>query len=294
MGVAGPLPPRLAAAIGKLSGEIAYRVFRVRRRVVEENLAATIGRGLDRAGLDRIARAVYHHLGCTLFEYGRFQRLDRARLDAWVEVEGFERIAAAHARGRGVILVTGHFGNWELMGAAVAMRGYPVHFLAREQRNPYVDRFMNRTRGHLGVGLVHPGPELRRIYRRLRQGEILGLLFEQDAGPAGEVLDVLGRVASVQTGAAVFALRTGAPIVPGAIARQRDGRHRVSFEAPLWPDLEAPAEAETRRLMAACNSSLERFILRYPEQYYWVHRRWKTRPAGGVEAGKSGATSEAT
>jgi KDO2-lipid IV(A) lauroyltransferase len=261
-----------------MAGEIAYRLLRVRRRVVEENLAATFGLTLDPAGCARIARGAYHHLGRTLFEYGRFRRLDRARLEAWVEVHGFEQIEAAYARGRGVILVSGHFGNWELMGAAVSLRGYPVHFVVREQSNPYVDRFMNESRGHLGVGIVNVGPEIRRVYRRLKAGEILGMLLDQDGGPNGEFVDVLGRVASVQTGAAVLALRTGAPILPGAIARLPDGRHRVTFEEPLLPDPNAPAEDEVRRLVTACSASLERFILRYPDQYYWVHRRWKTQP----------------
>jgi KDO2-lipid IV(A) lauroyltransferase len=279
MELAGPLPPRLAAAVGVLAGEIAYRLVRVRRRVVEENLALTLGLTLDPAGQARIARGVYHHLGRTLFEYGRFRHLDRARLDAWVEVQGFERVEAAYSLGRGVILVSGHFGNWELLGAAVSLRGYPMHFVAREQRNPYVDRFMNESRGHLGVGLAHIGPEIRRVYRRLKAGEILGMLMDQDAGPSGEFVDVLGRVASVQTGPAVLALRTGAPILPGAIVRLPNGRHRVVFEEPIWPDHGALAAAEVRRLVTAYSASLERFILRYPEQYYWVHRRWRTRPS---------------
>jgi KDO2-lipid IV(A) lauroyltransferase len=291
METAGVLPPRLAHATGLALGEFAYRVLRVRRRVVEENLERTLGRTLDRPGLDRIARGVYHHLGRTLLEYGRFRRLTRARLDAWVEVRGFERVEQAHALGRGVILVTGHFGNWELMGAAVSMRGYPVHFLAKEQRNPYVDRYMNRSRGHLGVGLVHPGPELRRVYRRLRHGDIIGMLFDQDAGQSGVFLDVLGRVASVQPGAAVFAQRTGAPIIPGCIVRLRDGRHRVSFEEPIHPDLGAEPAAEVTRLVRLSVQSLERFILRYPEQYYWVHRRWKTRP--GEQAAAAGGGEQA-
>jgi KDO2-lipid IV(A) lauroyltransferase len=284
MEAAGLLPRRLAHAAGLLLGEFVYRVLRVRRRVVEENLELTIGRTLDRARIDAIARGVYHHLGRTLLEYGRFRRLTRARLDEWVEVHGFERVVEAHALGRGVILVTGHFGNWELMGAAVSMRGYPVHFLAKEQRNPYVDRYMNMSRGHLGVGLVHPGPELRRVYRRLREGEIVGMLFDQDAGPAGVFIDVLGRVASVQPGAAVFAQRTGAPIIPGSIVRLADGRHRVDFEEPIHPDRGAPREAEILRLVRLSSRSLERVILSHPEQYYWVHRRWKTRPAAEDQA----------
>lgn len=278
MEIAAPLPPRLSAAVGVAAGEIAYHLLRVRRRVVEENLALTLGLTLDPPGIQRIARGVYHHLGRTVFEYGRFRRLDRALFDAWIDVHGFEWIEEAHAAGRGVILVSGHFGNWELMGAAVAMRGYPVHFVAREQTNPYVERFMNQSRDYMSVGVAHVGQDIRRVYRRLKAGEILGMLFDQDAGPGGLFLDVLGRVASVQTGPAVLAVRTGAAILPGAIVRLADGRHRVIFEPPLWPDRSSPEAEEIKRLAAGYNASLERMILRYPEQYYWVHRRWRTRP----------------
>jgi KDO2-lipid IV(A) lauroyltransferase len=289
MEIAGALPPRLAALVGKATGEFVYRVVRARRRVVEDNLAKTLGLTLDPPGVARIARGVYHHLGRVLFEYGRLHRLDRARLDAWVDVSGFERIVEAQARGRGAILVSGHFGNWELLGAAVAMRGYPVLFVAREQRNPHVEAFMNRSRGHVGVGLAHVGPEMRLAYRRLKEGEILGMLVDQDAGRQGLFLDVLGRMASVQTGPAVLAYRTGAAILPGAIVRLPDGRHQANFEEAIWPDATAPEEAEVRRLATAYSASLERYILRYPDQYYWVHRRWNTRPPGEEEeAGKDG------
>jgi KDO2-lipid IV(A) lauroyltransferase len=279
MEAAGTLPRGLVHCSGKAIGEFVYRVLRVRRKVVEENLRQTLGQSLDGRGIDQIARGVYHHLGRTLLEYSRFGHLTRARLDEWVEVRGLEAVLEAHAMGRGVILATGHFGNWELMGAVVSMRGYPVHFLAKEQRNPYVERYLNRSRAHLGVGLVHLGPELRRIYRRLREGEIVGMLFDQDAGAGGVFLDVLGRLASVQPGVAIFAQRTGAPIVPGCIVRLRDGRHRVSFEEPIHPDPHAARQEEIERLVRLSSQSLERFILRHPDQYYWVHRRWKTRPA---------------
>ncbi len=288
MEAAGLLPRSLMGVAGDWAGEFVYRVLRVRRRVVEDNLRATLGQTLDRAGIDLIARGVYHHLGRTLFEYGSFRRLDPERLREWVEVRGVEHLKEVQERGRGAILVTGHFGNWELIGAVVAMYGYPIHFLAKEQRNPYVDRYMDRTRRkHLGVGVLNPGPELRRVYRALRQGEMLGMLFDQDAGPRGEFLDVLGRVASVQTGAAVLSHRTGAPILTGGIFRLPDGHHRVSIEPAIDPNTEAPLADEVRRLTTHAAASLERLICLHPEQYYWVHRRWKTRPPGEERDTKS-------
>jgi KDO2-lipid IV(A) lauroyltransferase len=248
--------------------------------VVEDNLRWTLGQTLDRAGCAAIARGVYHHLGQTLLEYGRIQSMGRAELEAWVDVIGFDGVASAHARGRGVILTAGHFGNWELCGAQVAIRGYPLSFMVKEQRNLYIDRYLARTRSHLGAGLVYVGPEVRRVFRRLRNGEVLGMLIDQDAGSDGWFHDVLGRVASVQPGAGVFAQRTGAAIVPCAIRRLPDGRHQVVFEPPIFPDSNAEPAAEVERLNTLCVQSLERYIWRTPEQYYWVHRRWKTRPGG--------------
>ncbi len=275
----GLIPWRLVPRAGDLIGDFVYQVLRIRRQVVEANLESTLGQTLDRAGIEHIARRVYRHLGRTLLEYSRFRELSRERLPDWIEVHGMEHVEAAYGRGRGVVLVSGHFGNWELLGAYLSLSGYPVHFVAKEQRNPYVDRYLDRARhGHLGVGVLNPGPQLRQIYRCLRRGEMLGMLFDQDAGPGGLFLDVLGCVASVQTGAAVFACRTGAPIIPAGISRLAGGRHRACFEPAIEPDLGAPLDREVRRLTLLCEASLERHIYQYPEQYYWVHRRWKTRP----------------
>jgi KDO2-lipid IV(A) lauroyltransferase len=278
--LAGALPKPMAGGIGIAIGEFGYRVLRIRRRVVEDNLRRTLGQTLDRSGCDAIARGCYHHLGRTLLEYGRIQGMDRAELGAWVDVIGFEGLASAFELGRGVILTAGHLGNWELCGAQVSIRGYPLSFMVKEQRNSSIDRYLARTRSHLGAGLVYVGPEVRRVFRRLRSGEVIGMLIDQDAGPDGWFHDVLGRVASVQPGAGVFAQRTGAPIVPCAIRRLPDGRHQVVFEPPIFPDPNAEAGAEVERLNTLCVQSLERHIWRAPEQYYWVHRRWKTRPGG--------------
>jgi KDO2-lipid IV(A) lauroyltransferase len=274
---------------GDLAGDFVYHVLRTRRRVVLENLGATLGLALDRPGVERIARDVYRHLGRTLFEYGRFGDLRGPHLPDWLEVRGFEHLEAAYRRGRGVVVVTGHFGNWELLGAIISHHGLPVHFLAKEQRNPYVDRYMDRARSrHLAVGVLNPGPELRRIFRSLRRGEMIGMLFDQDAGSDGLFLDVLGRVASVQPGAAVFAHRTGALIVSCGVFRLPGGRHRACFEPAVEPDPRAPSAAEVRRLTECCEASLERYIYLRPEQYYWVHRRWKTRPPGESRGGSGG------
>ena len=274
---AGSLPPRAGAAAGIAIGEFVYRVVRIRRRVVAANLRSTLGLTLDAAGCERIARGVYHHLGRTLYEYGQIRRLDRQRYEAWVEVVNFDALAGAVARGRGVILAAGHLGNWELAGMPVSAHGFPLSLVAKRQRNPHIDRYLAGTR-QLSADLLYLGPEVRQIFRRLKAGEVIGMLIDQDAGPGGAFMDVMGRVASVQQGAGVFAQRTGAAIVPCAVRRLPDGRQQVTYEPAILPDLDQPAAVEVERLNRLCIASIERHVWRAPEQYYWVHRRWKTRP----------------
>jgi len=280
--LAGGLPPAAGAALGVALGDFVYRVPRTRRRVVEENLRATLGLTLDAAACGRIARGVYHHLGRTLVEYAQIRRRDREQYASWLEVIGFEAMTSAIARGRGVILTSGHLGNWELSALPIVAHGHRISLVAKRQRNPHIDRYLADTRRLTGE-VLYLGPEVRQIFRRLKAGEVIGMLIDQDAGPSGTFMDVMGRVASVQPGAGVFAQRTGAAIVPCGVRRLPDGRYQVAYEPAIIPDPARPAAAEAERLTRLCTSSIERHVWRAPEQYYWVHRRWKTRPAAGRE-----------
>jgi KDO2-lipid IV(A) lauroyltransferase len=286
------VPAAVGLRLGAALGELVFRAVRLRRSVVEENLAATLGQFADARTLSRLAREIYRQLGMTLIEYGRVRRMSPAHIERMASVQGFDHLVASREAGRGTILLTGHFGNWELLGAVVALRGHPVRFVAKPQRNPLVDRFLQQTRAHLATGVVMTGgPGVREILRALRRNELIGMLADQDAGPGGLFLDVLGRTASVQTGPALFAVRSGAPIVPCYIVRRDDGRHDVSFEEALVADPSAPEEDEVERLTRACAASLERRIMRHPANWYWVHRRWKTRPPVGFRDGVGGEVS---
>ena len=137
--------------------------------------------------------------------------LRRKTAEQIVELEGGRRIDEVVRTHPDALLVTGHVGNWELLGAVLATLGYPTHYMAKRQRNPLVDAYLESTRRRLGVGVLHPGAEVRRVFRNLREGGLIGVVADQDGGPDGVFVDVLGKVASVYPGAAVFALRTGAP-----------------------------------------------------------------------------------
>jgi KDO2-lipid IV(A) lauroyltransferase len=273
------MPRRTALRVGAALGDFVYHAVRIRRRVVEQNLAATLGQTTEPRELRRIARDVYRQLGRTLIEWARNDRLTAGEMAELVTFYDVEHAEQALALGRGALLVTAHFGNWELMGAAWCARGHTLSFVAKPQRNPLVDRYLNRSRQRVAAGLVLTGGlGLREILRRLRQGESIGILSDQDAGPSGVFLDFLGRTASVQPGAALFAIRTGAPIVQAYDVRDEHGRHHVHFQPPLFPDTQAEESQEIERLLREVVSGLERMVRRHPDHWYWVHRRWKTRP----------------
>jgi KDO2-lipid IV(A) lauroyltransferase len=276
--LAETLPWRALPVWGRRIGLAVYRTAPIRKQVVLANLRGAFGSERSGAEIDLLAREFYANLGITVLEFCSFGKMDADRLREVTVLEGLEHLVRCRAAGSGALLVSGHFGNWELMGASVTARGYPVKFLIKTQSNPWVDRLQNDTRAAAGLGVIRPGLALREMVHVLRRGDFIGLLGDQDAGRDGLFVDFLGRPASVFRGPAYLAYRLGCPIIFGHITRHRDGRHRVTLEPPLTAD---PAWDETTavaRLTAAHVAILERVIRRSPEHYWWLHRRWKTRP----------------
>jgi KDO2-lipid IV(A) lauroyltransferase len=192
-------------------------------------------------------------------------------------MEGREYLDAALERGRGVVAVTGHFGSWELLGAATAAHGYAVDFLVGEQSNSLVDMMMYDLRRASGIGIIARGVAARGVFSSLKRNRIVALLSDQDARKSGIFVDFLGRPASTFQGAAQFALRMRSAIVCCYIVRQPDESHIAYFLPPIDVDFEAERESEIRRLTEEHTRGLERGIELYPDHYFWAHRRWKTK-----------------
>ena len=197
--------------------------------------------------------------------------------------EGREELAEAFAEGRGVVMVTGHFSNWELAGAVMTAHGYPVDGVMQKLKNPWLNRYITTSRERLGIRLVDRGGAWNSLLEYLREGRIVAFVADQDAGRSGVFVPFFGRPASTHRAPALLALRGGAPLIVGGIRRVGPRRY-VSWAKRLEPGGaggETPAErveSLTRRWVA----ELERQIRLSPEQYFWHHRRWKTRPAGTV------------
>jgi KDO2-lipid IV(A) lauroyltransferase len=276
--VARALPLPALQRAGRNLGLFCYRFVPVRRAVVLSNLQAAFGDQLDDAAIRHLARRFYAHLGTTLLEFCKLDRLTPAQFGDLVSFAGQEHLDALRAAGRGAILVSGHFGNWELLGAGLAAHGYPTRYLVKSQRNKLVDRLQNDIRQRAGVGIIRTDGPTTDMVRALRRGEFLGLLADQDAGGAGLFIDFLGRPASVFRGAAHLAYRLKCPILVGFVVRQADGRHQVIATEPIHVDPAWDEETAIRELTRIHTQRLEAMIRMAPEQYFWVHRRWKTRP----------------
>ena len=276
-GLARPLPVSWLRGFGRGLGSFVWRVVGYRRAVVLDNMTHAFGGEKSPKEIRELARAFYRNLGMTLMEFLAFPRFKRQDIKGMVDLQGMEHLQELIDLGKGGILVSGHFGNWELMGARIACQEVPISFIIKPQSNLKVDRFQNEIRHRAGIGTIRSGAQIKHMIRALRNQELIGMLADQDAGPDGFFTEFLGRTASVFRGPAYFAWKLDIPMLPAFIFRQPDGSHVGRFMAPIHPDKSWTEEEAVARLTRAHVKLLESAIREVPEQYFWIHRRWKTR-----------------
>lgn len=282
------LPLKLSVKLGGFLGILAFDVFRIRRGVTLGNLKRAFKDRMDSAKRVRTGRRSYVNFAKSMVEFASLRRIGPERLERLVLFSGMENLNRALSGGRGVIVVTGHFGSWELLGAAAAAAGLPVDFLVGEQTNKLVDSYINRLRREAGIGTIPVGVSLRGIFSSLRKNRMVAMLSDQDARGAGVFVDFFGIPSSTYPGAAQFAYKTGCPVLFCYIVRRSDETHRAVFLPPLKVNTEAEKENEILRITAAHARALEEVAAEHPDQYFWAHRRWKTRPSGADSSGQEG------
>ena len=275
--VALALPARMPSS---RTGRFIARFVPLRREVVLANLQRVYGRQVAPGEIDRIAAAHYGHLWRLACEFVRFRWMSAAQKKALVRVEGVDNFVAALDQGKGILILTGHFGNWEVSttsGIALfpELRGR-FHFVRRPIKPAWLDRLVTRRFNEAGFGVFSKRDSLDALLAALARGDAVVVPFDQHAGPPdGIAVDFLGHAAWTFKSLAIIALSTGAPVLPAASWREPDGRHVLRFEPPLAP-IEHQSTTEAIRLNTrAYNQALERLVVRHPEQWYWVHRRWK-------------------
>ena len=276
IGLLNLFPDRLAEAAGAALGRFGYWPLRIRRRQAEENVRLAFPER-DEAWVQRVVRASYEHLGREAVVILRLPAKSPEEILARTRVIGLERAAAHLEGGRGIVVCAGHFGNWEMGAAMIPPRGYPVDAIVTRQQNPLFDGYIVRTRKRLGIGIIRRGGATEAATRAIREGRPVAFAADQNANRSELFVPFFGRLASTHRGAALIAVRTGAPMFLALPTRQPDGSYVMRLdEVPF--EREGELEDVVWRGTAAFTARLEAAIRELPEQYLWQHRRWKTRP----------------
>ncbi len=272
--VVGSLSWPRRVAFGRLVGRLWYRVDRGHRRVATENLGRAFP-DWPASRVEAVARANFEHLGATAAEFLGLGAEAPEGVLARCRFEGLERLDEARALGRGVLVLSGHQGNWELAGAAISARGYPLWGVGKRMKNPLADRKITALRQRFGATVIPHRDAVRPVLRVLRDGGLVGFLLDQRA-PGREAVPsrFFGQPVATNQGLALLALKTGSPVVPVFGERVAEG-HVVRIGAPLAAPAEGPREERVQRFTQAFDAAVEEEARRRPEQWFWVHRRWR-------------------
>ena len=278
--IIGLVPVQPAAALGDALGALWYRLDRGHRKIARDNLTIAFGQQKTSREIDLLARRSFQNLGRLLFEVGWLQRLRPGEVSHHFSLEGFTPGRLAQLR-RGVLVLTGHFGNWEILPAAAAMLGFQLSIVYRPLDFAPLDRFFGHSRSRFGADLIPKKNALFRIVRALRANRTVGILMDQNAKrDQGVFVDFFGRPVSTNKGLAQLALKTQTPVYPMFLVRQTRG-----FTVILGDQIPLATTGDPMRDVALntrrYNQALEEMIRRYPDQWFWVHRRWKKQPKPG-------------
>lgn len=263
---------------------VVYDLLRIRREYVRTSVKNHLS--LDDSTAESLARLVYRSFFENALEMASLPFLTAEEFQGKFVAVGMEHLREAHALGRGVIIVSGHYGLWEFMPPWLCLNGFRVTTVVRRQNNPEVDAWFERMRRRFGALTTDSGFGLREILRTLRNGDILALMSDQNAGDRGYFVDFLGEPASTVTGPAQIALKSRAPIVALAAHRRGAGPHLIEILPPIRPEEFTDDESGRLQLTQHLTRIIENWVRKRPDQWFWLHRRWKSRPPA-----KEGSTS---
>lgn len=278
------LPWVVVHLAGRALGLLFYAFDRPHRRVAIDNLRRAFPTRSE-SECRAIARAVFQHFGAMLFELLKFSRLAPQEMLQRVEFEGADRARQAYQAGRGVFLLTGHFGSWEVNGLVHALYLQPIGVMARALDNPFLNDMLERVRGGTGNKVIYRKGGIRRTMRALEAGQGVAILIDQHIhGPDAIRVDFFNRPAATTTALAALTARTGAQVLPVFAIPTAPGRYRIIYEHAVQPPAGDSAEA-LHDFTQRCTDVLEMYVRRYPDLWLWMHRRWRDAENGAEVKG---------
>jgi len=268
------LSPRMADAFGAGLGSLAHAVLTSRKKIAFENLKRAMGDSLSDDEINHVIKLLFQNIGQTLVEFSRFKKMGLEGIKNIIEGDA-SMLDRVYKEGKGGLIVTAHFGNWELLGAWVAACGYPMDFLVGRQHNKKVDDLLVGFRKEIGVGIISLARSVRQVFKALRSNRFAGLVSDQHNPSEGVILDFFGRPAATPKGPALFAIRAGCPLLPCLLRRERYDRHIIIAADPIYPPNSGDEEADIISMTETYTRFFEETIRKYPDMWLWTHRRWK-------------------
>jgi len=277
--VGGRLPLAVSRPIGRTLGQATLGLLPRSRKRIRAHLEIAFP-DLDQRRRDALLKNTAHHFGLMLAEVAWLWHARPQDVENLCELDGVENFFQALEEGNGVIFTTGHCGSWELLSARVPIAGVPMSAAARQLDDLRLDRVVNSMRSRFGTEVILRGPSAgKQMVRALAANRVAALLIDQDIrGIPGVFVPFFGRPAWTPSGAAMLAIRKRCPVLPGFIHRRPDGTHRVEIHPPLRIPSDGTLEDRVEELTAVATAAIERQIRAHPEQWVWMHRRWRTRP----------------
>lgn len=271
-------PLRVGLFIGGGLGVLAYYFVRKERLKTLANLRLAFGKEKSEKEIERIGRRVFANLGKNLVELVNFPKINRKNIDSLIEDKGLHKIDKALAKGKGVIILASHFGNWEFLAACLTTKGYSGPVIARRLRFEKYDRLLNRLRASKHVDIIYRDESPKKILRTLKKGGMIGVLADQDVDSVeGVFVDFFGKLAYTPIAPVSLAMATGAAMLPCFLVREGKKRAFV-VEDPVELEVTGNKERDIAVNTEKWSKVLESYIRKYPDQWVWMHRRWKTRP----------------
>jgi KDO2-lipid IV(A) lauroyltransferase len=272
------LPLSVLQRLGRLIGRLIFRLDARHRRIALNNLRFVFGDRYPDAALRRLAAGVFESIGQMPLEICWSLRLDRKDWNRFFHMSGLEHYRRAAAAGKGVLCLTAHLGNWELLAIVGAMAGIPLHVVHRPLDSPLLNEIVGRIRQRFGANLIPKKKSIFKINRVLKEGRCIAILLDQNVDwYEGVFVDFLGHRACTSKGLATLSILSQAPVVPVFLVREAGGFY-ARFQPPLYPIVSGDRIRDLEDNTQRYNQAIEAVVRRHPAQWFWVHQRWKTKP----------------